>query len=137
MVAAKLDSTPLNPTKQTKHSAYPVIDCCHDNPLVSRMNNPSVTQQAFALLSPDEVLNTVESFGFRCDGRLMALNSYENRVYRVGIEDHSSNALVAKFYRPQRWSNVQIEEEHQFTQELADLEIPVVAPIAINGTTSL
>jgi len=78
-------------------------------------------------LTPDTLLNAVESAGFRCDGRLLALNSYENRVYQIGIEE--SEPLVAKFYRPHRWSDEAILEEHAFTLELADREIPVVAPL--------
>ena len=91
--------------------------------------------QAFANLSPSDVLNSIENFGFHCDGRLLALNSYENRVYRVGMDDGQS--LIAKFYRPKRWSNEAILEEHQFTQTLSDLEIPVVEPLTINGKTLL
>jgi len=91
--------------------------------------------QAFANLSPSDVLNSIETFGYQCDGRLLALNSYENRVYRVGMEDGQS--LIAKFYRPGRWSNDSILEEHKFTQMLSDLEIPVVEPININGQTLL
>ena len=78
-------------------------------------------------LTPDVLLNAVDSVGFRCDGRLHALNSYENRVYQIGMEDGSQ--LVAKFYRPQRWTNEAILEEHAFTLELAEREIPVVAPL--------
>ena len=78
-------------------------------------------------LTPDVLLNAVDSVGFRCDGRLFALNSYENRVYQIGMEDGSQ--LVAKFYRPQRWTNEAILEEHAFTLELAEREIPVVAPL--------
>jgi Ser/Thr protein kinase RdoA (MazF antagonist) len=79
------------------------------------------------------VLNALEAQGLRCDGRLFPLNSYENRVYQVGIED--SSPVVAKFYRPERWSDAQILEEHGFSQELAGAEIPVVAPIAFEGRT--
>lgn len=78
-------------------------------------------------LTPDTVLDAVESLGFRCDGRMLALNSYENRVYQVGIEDGAP--LVAKFYRPERWSDEAIYEEHDFSFELAEREIPVVAPL--------
>ena len=79
------------------------------------------------------MLNSIESFGFLCDGSLLALNSYENRVYRVGLDDGRS--IVAKFYRPARWSNEAILEEHTFTEALAELEIPVVAPMRINNET--
>ena len=90
---------------------------------------------AYASLSPDDVLNSIELFGYQCDGRLLALNSYENRVYRIGLDDGSS--IVAKFYRPQRWSDEEILEEHSFSLELAELEIPVVAPIEIEQHTLL
>jgi Ser/Thr protein kinase RdoA (MazF antagonist) len=82
---------------------------------------------AFRELGPERILDAVEGIGFRCDGHLMALNSYENRVYQIGIQDRPP--LVAKFYRPGRWSDEQILEEHAFSGELAALEIPVVAPL--------
>jgi Ser/Thr protein kinase RdoA (MazF antagonist) len=86
-------------------------------------------------LTPDRVLDAVESTGLRSDGRQLALNSYENRVYQIGIEDGSP--VVAKFYRPGRWSDEQILEEHHFTKELAEREVPVVAPLAFEGRTLL
>jgi Ser/Thr protein kinase RdoA (MazF antagonist) len=96
----------------------------------------------YARLTPDVVLNALEAEGLRCDGRLLALNSYENRVYQVGVEDADGaqasparNAVVAKFYRPARWSDAQILEEHEFAAELAAGEIPVVAPLAFHGVT--
>lgn len=82
---------------------------------------------AFARLSPDRVIDAVESCGLVSDARVLALNSYENRVYQVGIED--AEPIIAKFYRPLRWTTEQILEEHAFSLELADLEIPVVPPI--------
>ncbi|MDX1480212.1 MAG: serine/threonine protein kinase [Woeseiaceae bacterium] len=88
---------------------------------------------AFAALAPQDVLNAVESLGFACDGRLLALNSYENRVYQVGVDDASP--VIAKFYRPGRWSDEAVLEEHDFTRELAELGIPVVAPLAVDGET--
>lgn len=84
-------------------------------------------------LDPDTVLHAVDTTGLLTDGRLLALNSYENRVYQVGIED--SDPVVAKFYRPGRWSDEQILEEHQFSLELADREIPLIAPMQINNET--
>ena len=84
-------------------------------------------------LTPDLILDAVESTGVRSDGRLLALNSYENRVYQVGIED--GKPLIAKFYRPQRWTVAQILEEHVFAQELASAEIPVVPPLNWQGAT--
>ncbi|MDO6459966.1 serine/threonine protein kinase [Granulosicoccaceae sp. 1_MG-2023] len=91
-------------------------------------------QWAFEQLGPDAILDAIEATGRLCDGRTLALNSYENRVYRVGIED--APPLVAKFYRPQRWSDEAIREEHRFSRELADADIPVIAPLADeNGET--
>lgn len=81
----------------------------------------------YAGLTPDLILNAVESLGQRCDGRLLALNSYENRVYEMGID--GAESLVVKFYRPGRWSDEQILEEHAYSLELEDHEIPVVPPI--------
>ncbi len=78
-------------------------------------------------LDPALILDAIESLGFICSGSLHTLNSYENRVYQVGIEDTAP--LIAKFYRPHRWTNEAILEEHQFAHELQDLEIPVVAPL--------
>ncbi len=94
---------------------------------------PDQAQLSFQQLGPDQILDAVESQGYFCDGRLLALNSYENRVYQVGIED--SQPLVAKFYRPNRWSDECILEEHHFAQELADAEIPMVPAIRNNGDT--
>ena len=87
----------------------------------------------FETLTPDLVLDAVESIGFLSDARVLALNSYENRVYQVGIED--SEPLIAKFYRPQRWTNEAILEEHSFTFELAECDVPVVAPMIHNGAS--
>jgi len=92
-----------------------------------------VSDPTFSTLTPDCVLNAVESLGVRSDGRLLALNSYENRVYQVGIEDGAP--LVAKFYRAARWTDAAILEEHAFVQELAKREIPVVAALAFDGKT--
>lgn len=89
--------------------------------------------QDYAKLSPDLVLDAVESIGYLSDARILALNSYENRVYQVGIED--SDPIIAKFYRPNRWTDEQIFEEHIFSLELAALEIPVIAPLMINETS--
>lgn len=83
--------------------------------------------QPFYQLTPDTVIDAVESMGYLSDGRILALNSYENRVYQVGIE--GAEPLIAKFYRPQRWSDEQILEEHRFCFELAEQELPVVAPL--------
>lgn len=90
-----------------------------------------MTLHPFATLGPETVLDAVESLGLRSDARVLALNSYENRVYQVGIED--AEPMIAKFYRPQRWSNAAIREEHAFCFELAAAEVPVVAPIMRDG----
>jgi Ser/Thr protein kinase RdoA (MazF antagonist) len=82
----------------------------------------------FAALSPDWILTAVESTGLSCDGRMLALNSYENRVYQIGVEEGAP--VIAKFYRPERWSREQILEEHAFVLELEAQELSVVAPIA-------
>ncbi|HNI80948.1 MAG TPA: serine/threonine protein kinase [Rhodocyclaceae bacterium] len=87
----------------------------------------------FGPLTPDFVLAAVESAGLFCDGRLLTLNSYENRVYQVGIEDAAP--LVAKFYRPGRWSDAAILEEHTFLAELAAAEIPAVPALDLDGRT--
>ena len=84
-------------------------------------------------LDPEELIKVVESAGLLCDGRLLALNSYENRVYQVGIED--SEPLIVKVYRPGRWTDEQILEEHTFALEIADAEIPLIPPMVINGQT--
>jgi len=88
---------------------------------------------AYENLTPEVMLDAVESRGYRCDGRLLALNSYENRVYQVWLDDGSP--LVAKFYRPGRWSHEALLEEHAFALELLQREIPVVAPLATGGGT--
>src|SRR5277367_7143161 len=85
----------------------------------------------YSKLSPETVVDAIEAVGFRCDGRVLALNSYENRVYQIGIED--GDPVVAKFYRPDRWSDASIREEHAFAAELAAAEIPVVAPLKPAG----
>ena len=84
-------------------------------------------------LTPDVIIAAVESVGYVSDRRILALNSYENRVYQVGIEQ--SQPLVAKFYRPGRWSDAAIQEEHGFALELAAAEVPVVPPIVHDGRT--
>jgi Ser/Thr protein kinase RdoA (MazF antagonist) len=81
----------------------------------------------FATLSPEHVIDAVESSGRLSDLRVYPLNSYENRVYQVGIE--GAEPLIAKFYRPERWSDAQILEEHRFSQQLAEAELPVITPL--------
>lgn len=95
------------------------------------MENPA--EPHFSSLTPDVVLDALQGIGLYGDGRLLALNSYENRVYQVGMED--GPPIVTKFYRPRRWSDEAIREEHAFVQELAAREIPVVAPVSLEGST--
>lgn len=90
---------------------------------------------SFATLSPDCVLDALESVGLYSDGRLLALNSYENRVYQIGMED--GPPLVAKFYRPARWSDAAILEEHRFVTELVAQEMPVVPAMVLADGQSL
>ena len=92
---------------------------------------PSTSTTPYAGLNPDLILDAIESIGFRSDGRLLALNSYENRVYQIGIEEQTP--LVVKFYRPGRWTDAQILEEHEYTIDLAEREIPVVPPLLVGG----
>jgi Ser/Thr protein kinase RdoA (MazF antagonist) len=91
------------------------------------------SEAPYSDLSPEAVLDAVEALGLKSDGRVLALNSYENRVYQIGIED--AEPLVCKFYRPGRWSDAAILEEHAFAAELSAQEIPVVAPLGQSGTT--
>ncbi|MBK5207631.1 MAG: serine/threonine protein kinase [Polaromonas sp.] len=92
-------------------------------------------------LTPDVVLDALASVGLFGDGRVMALSSYENRVYQVhlespvGADDLAGDIVVAKFYRPGRWSDAQITEEHAFAAELMAAEIPVVGALELQGTT--
>lgn len=92
-------------------------------------------QHPFEHLTPSFIQDAIESCDYLCDGRVFGLNSYENRVYQVGIEEQTP--LIAKFYRPARWSREQILEEHSFCFELQDQELPVVAPLRDNNGESL
>ena len=84
---------------------------------------------AYLHLDPQQVLDALEAVGLRGDGRILQLNSYENRVFQVFLEDGA--VVVAKFYRPGRWSDAQIVEEHAFALELAAAEVPVVPPLVL------
>jgi Ser/Thr protein kinase RdoA (MazF antagonist) len=103
-------SAPASPSPVTPHAGHP-----------------------YEALGPDTVLDALASVGLFGDGRLLALSSYENRVYLVHLEDGS--AVVAKFYRPGRWSDAQIAEEHAFAAELMAAEVPAVGPLTLQGTT--
>lgn len=92
-----------------------------------------MSQFSFSDLGPDLILDAIESTGILVDSGLLALNSYENRVYQ--FKDVEQQRFVVKFYRPQRWSDAQINEEHQFTLELEAHEVPIAAPILLNNKT--
>ena len=91
----------------------------------------------FSRLQPELILDAVENLGFTTNGRILALNSYENRVYQIGVDDFGGTPVVVKFYRPQRWTDAAILEEHHYTRTLADHEIPVAAPLAPRGNQTL
>ena len=95
----------------------------------------------YADLTPDIILDAVDACGFQTNGSLLALNSYENRVYQIGLEPETSatkaNFIIAKFYRPGRWDDATIQEEHDFSLELAEQEIPVVAPLVTDDGSTL
>ena len=93
----------------------------------------AIPETPYAGLSPDLILDALEAAGFEPTGSLLELNSYENRVYQLELEDASF--VVSKFYRPGRWTEAQIQEEHRFTQELKDAELPVVAPLRVDGSS--
>ncbi len=96
-------------------------------------------RHAYEHLTPDRVLDALASIGLLGDGRLMALSSYENRVYQIHLETEAAGVpgdiVVAKFYRPERWSDAQIGEEHAFAAELMQAEVPMIGPLALLGRT--
>ena len=96
---------------------------------------PATRKAPFQTLTPERILDAVDRAGWSSDGRLQALNSFENRVYQIGTTD--GPPIVAKFYRPQRWSDAAILEEHAFSAELASAEVPVVAPLIDGNGQSL
>ncbi len=101
-----------------------------------KKNNAAPDVMPYSALTPECLLDAIETTGLRCDGRLTALNSFENRVYQVWLTEHDSGqSVVAKFYRPRRWTRAAILEEHAFALELAAAELPVVAPMVLKGKT--
>lgn len=100
---------------------------------MSDTSSLTAPRHAFESLTPDGVMDALASVCLYGDGRLLALSSYENRVYQLHLED--GQVVVAKFYRPQRWSEAQILEEHAFSAELMAAEIPVVGPLLLEGRT--
>src|SRR5215470_98097 len=92
----------------------------------------------FAGLTPDVVLNAIDATGLATSGQLLALNSYENRVFQIGLDEPLASGArftVAKFYRPERWTDAQILEEHAFVAELDAAEIPAVPALVAAGRT--
>jgi Ser/Thr protein kinase RdoA (MazF antagonist) len=89
----------------------------------------------YEFLTPDTILDALEAIGFAVSGRLFALNSYENRVYQIGLDEGSP--VIAKFYRPGRWTEAAIREEHEFTLELLKADVPVVAPLTMPSNDTL
>lgn len=89
----------------------------------------------FAALEPTLIIDSVESLQLESDARIFPLNSYENRVYQIGLESDIPKKIIGKYYRPNRWTDQQILEEHEYTLALAELEIPVVAPLLLQGKT--
>lgn len=104
--------------------------------LMSSIKNANASHP-YDALTPDCVLDALYACGLCPDGRLQALSSYENRVYQVGLDKpvDGHDKVVAKFYRPDRWNEAQIQEEHDLAQELLDAEVPMVAPLSLQGTT--
>ena len=92
---------------------------------------PTADTAPFANLSPDLIIDAVEAADLPSDGRILALGSYENRVFQVGLED--AEPVVVKFYRPGRWTDAAIAEEHAFARALAAAEIPVIAPLELRA----
>src|SRR5437763_2449027 len=97
--------------------------------MTARDDADTTSHTPYAALTPPLVLDALDSVGLRGDGRLLQLNSYENRVFQVFLED--GQVVVPKFYRPARWTDEQILEEHAFASELAAQEIPVVPPLVL------
>ena len=97
--------------------------------------HPATPDLSFGDLTPEFMLDALDAAGLRADGRMLQLNSFENRVLMVHLED--GGAAVAKFYRPARWSDAQILEEHGFAAELAAAEVPVAAPWLLGGGSTL
>ena len=106
-----------------------------DEAVADSAHGPDIKDHPYQLLTPDVVIDAVESTGRSPDARILALNSYENRVYQVGLD--GDDPVIAKFYRPDRWSIEQILEEHQFVQRLYEAEIPVVPPIVIDEDSDI
>ena len=118
---------------RTKDRLWQLAALQHGDNRVMHANDLEPGGHPYDALTPDVVLDALDATGLRGDGRLLALNSYENRVYLARLEE--GGAVVLKFYRPGRWSEAQIAEEHDFALELASAELPMVAPLSLQGRT--
>ncbi|MDQ5881046.1 MAG: hypothetical protein QG616_876 [Pseudomonadota bacterium] len=134
---AGLETVVPKPGEQTQHQDGKRFEERHGRKYTRWMNEHPESRpelhpelHPYSTLTPDHVLDALEAAGLHPDGRLLALNSYENRVYQVGMEE--GPPLIAKFYRPERWSNAAILEEHAFLAELGEAEIPVVPPLTFD-----
>ncbi len=92
-----------------------------------------MSRELFARLSPDLIMDAIESLGYQCDARILELNSYENRVFQIGLEQ--AEPIIAKFYRANRWTDDMIREEHDFTLQLAGSDVSVVPPLQLDSQT--
>ena len=92
-----------------------------------------MSRELFARLSPDLIMDAIESLGYQCDARILELNSYENRVFQIGLEQ--AEPIIAKFYRANRWTDDMIREEHDFTLQLVESDVSVVPPLQIDTQT--
>jgi Ser/Thr protein kinase RdoA (MazF antagonist) len=92
-----------------------------------------MSRELFARLSPDLIMDAIESLGYQCDARILELNSYENRVFQIGLEQ--AEPIIAKFYRANRWTDDMIREEHDFTLQLVESDVSVVPPMQIDSQT--
>lgn len=112
----------------------------HTTETKTRPHSMENAPSSYKNLTPDVILDAIDAHGFHSSGSLLALNSYENRVYQLGLyneTDSIESFLIAKFYRPGRWTNNAILEEHRFTLELANEEVPVVAPLCDDKNQTL
>src|SRR5262245_32322069 len=107
----------------------------HGSVRYTRRRMATTAHSAFFALTPERVLDAVEVGGLRCTGRCLPLRAFENRVYEVELEDE--RRLVVKFYRPGRWSRDTILDEHRFLLDLADAELPAVAPLDLGTGETL
>src|SRR5690606_29728768 len=125
---------PARPSEQASADVIVNSHLCYSARLiaeeraVSAIESPGANPHPFSRLSPELVIDAIESTGRLTDLRVFPLNSYENRVYQIGIED--GEPIIAKFYRPERCSDAQILEVHRFSRQLFEAYLPVIPPMA-------